>query len=272
MKALGFEVAAVVGVVSRLVTGHHGFYGFTVVGVGGGDTDDEGQSVLVRQDVHLGTRFCSVHGRRACEFAPFSPAHGRSPGRRGRGHQEPYGVPFAVAVSDAGFEAGDQQPQLGNGLGGVAGLAGDLRQAHGALAGARPGGNAGLRAPLKHPDGLLYSWRIPFSRSLATTPARHRHGRRASAHGLPRRRLPGPGNRARQHSRRRGRLRSGQLRSPHPAGLERGGHRLCRLVTRPQDLAHYQTMIELWIDQRMDCGVRIHPEMITGSRLTEPAP
>jgi hypothetical protein len=39
------------------------------VGVAGRDTDEEGQSVHVRQDVHLGTRLAPVHGARACVFA-----------------------------------------------------------------------------------------------------------------------------------------------------------------------------------------------------------
>ncbi|KOU48262.1 hypothetical protein ADK55_19800 [Streptomyces sp. WM4235] len=71
MKALGFEVAAAVGVVSRLVTCDHGLQGEAVVGVGSADADEEGQPVRVRQDVHLGARLASVHGARTCEFAPF---------------------------------------------------------------------------------------------------------------------------------------------------------------------------------------------------------
>ncbi len=71
MEALGLEVAAAVGVVSRLVTEHHGLQRLAVVGVGGRETDEEGQSCRVRQDVHLGTRLAAVHGARTCEFAPF---------------------------------------------------------------------------------------------------------------------------------------------------------------------------------------------------------
>ncbi len=55
------------------------------MGVGRGDTDDDGQRVRVRQDVHLGTRLAPVHGTRTCEVAPlFSPSRGRSPGPPGR--------------------------------------------------------------------------------------------------------------------------------------------------------------------------------------------
>jgi hypothetical protein len=75
MEALGLDVAAVVGVVSRLVARDHGLQAFAVMGVGGGDADDQGQSVRVRQDVHLGTRLASVHGARTCVFAPFFGAH-----------------------------------------------------------------------------------------------------------------------------------------------------------------------------------------------------
>jgi hypothetical protein len=53
-----------------LVTGDHGLQPFAVMGVAGRDADEEGQSVRVRQDVHLGTRFASVHGAGACVFAP----------------------------------------------------------------------------------------------------------------------------------------------------------------------------------------------------------
>lgn len=41
------------------------------MGVGCREADEEGQSVRVRQDVHLGTRFAPVHGARTCVFAPF---------------------------------------------------------------------------------------------------------------------------------------------------------------------------------------------------------
>ncbi|GAA3230350.1 hypothetical protein GCM10020256_44060 [Streptomyces thermocoprophilus] len=59
---------------SRLVTLHHRLQSFAVMGVGGRDADEEGQSVRVRQDVHLGTRLAPVHGARTCVFAPlFSP-------------------------------------------------------------------------------------------------------------------------------------------------------------------------------------------------------
>ena len=45
-----------------------------VAGVAGRDADEEGQSVRVRQDVHLGTRLAAVHGARTCVFAPFTGA------------------------------------------------------------------------------------------------------------------------------------------------------------------------------------------------------
>lgn len=61
---------AAVGVVSRLVTEHHGLQGLAVVDVGRGKADDEGQSCRVRQDVHLGARFAPVHGARTGELAP----------------------------------------------------------------------------------------------------------------------------------------------------------------------------------------------------------
>jgi hypothetical protein len=41
------------------------------VGVAGGDADEDGQAVRVRQDVHLGTRLAPVHGARTCVFAPL---------------------------------------------------------------------------------------------------------------------------------------------------------------------------------------------------------
>jgi hypothetical protein len=72
VKALWLEVASAVGVMSRSVTLDHGFQLAAVVDVGGGETEDEGQSVRVRQDVHLGTRLAPVHGARTCVFAPFS--------------------------------------------------------------------------------------------------------------------------------------------------------------------------------------------------------
>jgi hypothetical protein len=78
VQALGLEVSAAVGVVSRLVTFDHGLQAFAVVGVACRDTDEKGQSVRVRQDAHLGTRLAPVHGAWTCVFAPsfFSPAVG----------------------------------------------------------------------------------------------------------------------------------------------------------------------------------------------------
>lgn len=64
VEASGFEVAAAVGVVFRLVTHHHGLQSFAVVDVADRDADDQGQSVRVRQDVHRGTGLAAVHGAR----------------------------------------------------------------------------------------------------------------------------------------------------------------------------------------------------------------
>ncbi|TDT97404.1 pyridoxamine 5'-phosphate oxidase-like protein [Streptomyces sp. 846.5] len=42
-----------------------------------------------------------------------------------------------------------------------------------------------------------------------------------------------------------------------------------RRVTDPPSLAHYQRLLEPWVDQAMDYAVCIHPEIITGFRLAE---
>lgn len=73
VQALGLEVAASVGVVSRLVTRDHGLQREAVVGVGRGEADEEGQSVRVRQDVHLGARLAPVHGLGPVSSPPFWP-------------------------------------------------------------------------------------------------------------------------------------------------------------------------------------------------------
>ncbi|EFE68953.1 predicted protein [Streptomyces viridosporus ATCC 14672] len=73
VQALGLEIPAAMRVVSRLVTGHHRLQALAVVDVGGGDADNEGQSVRVRQDVRLGARPAPVHGARTGVFAPFKP-------------------------------------------------------------------------------------------------------------------------------------------------------------------------------------------------------
>jgi hypothetical protein len=67
----------------RLVTLDHGLQAFAVAHVAGRDADEEGQSVRVRQEVHLGTGLAAVHGARTCVFAPFWPSRGRCRGRRG---------------------------------------------------------------------------------------------------------------------------------------------------------------------------------------------
>jgi hypothetical protein len=41
-----------------------------------------------------------------------------------------------------------------------------------------------------------------------------------------------------------------------------------RLVTDPTELDQYQERLQPWVDQVMDYAVRIHPEVITGIRLT----
>lgn len=71
VETLGLEIPASVGVASRLVTLDHGLQREAVMSLRRGEADEEGQSVRVRQDVHLGTRLAPVHGARTCEFAPF---------------------------------------------------------------------------------------------------------------------------------------------------------------------------------------------------------
>ncbi|WP_406005178.1 pyridoxamine 5'-phosphate oxidase family protein [Streptomyces sp. NBC_00637] len=41
-----------------------------------------------------------------------------------------------------------------------------------------------------------------------------------------------------------------------------------RLVTDPQELARYRALLRPWAAQRMDHAVRIHPDLVTGVRLT----
>ena len=45
-----------------------------------------------------------------------------------------------------------------------------------------------------------------------------------------------------------------------------------RLVTDPLELALYRALLRPWALQRMDHAVRIHPDLITGVRLTAHAP
>ncbi|MFI6360327.1 pyridoxamine 5'-phosphate oxidase family protein [Streptomyces sp. NPDC050743] len=40
------------------------------------------------------------------------------------------------------------------------------------------------------------------------------------------------------------------------------------LVTDPHELARYQALLHPWVNQTMDYAVRIHPDLITGVRLT----
>ncbi|MFG2026893.1 pyridoxamine 5'-phosphate oxidase family protein [Streptomyces sp. NPDC048825] len=41
------------------------------------------------------------------------------------------------------------------------------------------------------------------------------------------------------------------------------------LVTDPHELARYQALLHPWVKQTMDYAVRIHPDLITGIRLTD---
>ncbi|MEU6379899.1 pyridoxamine 5'-phosphate oxidase family protein [Streptomyces sp. NPDC046909] len=40
-------------------------------------------------------------------------------------------------------------------------------------------------------------------------------------------------------------------------------------VTDPDELARYRSLLHPWVKQTMDCAVRIHPDLVTGIRLTE---
>ncbi|MFJ9012147.1 pyridoxamine 5'-phosphate oxidase family protein [Streptomyces canus] len=41
------------------------------------------------------------------------------------------------------------------------------------------------------------------------------------------------------------------------------------LVTDADELAGYQALLRSWVDRTMDYAVRIHPDLVTGIRLTE---
>ncbi|MFI0539351.1 pyridoxamine 5'-phosphate oxidase family protein [Streptomyces sp. WSLK1-3] len=41
-----------------------------------------------------------------------------------------------------------------------------------------------------------------------------------------------------------------------------------QLVTDPDELARYQALLRPWVDRTMDYAVRIHPDLVTGIRLT----
>nr|WP_051945331.1 pyridoxamine 5'-phosphate oxidase family protein [Streptacidiphilus rugosus] len=45
-----------------------------------------------------------------------------------------------------------------------------------------------------------------------------------------------------------------------------------RLVTDPDDAERYARQLHPWVDQAMDCTIRIHPEEVTGFRLTTRPP
>ncbi|GHE98002.1 hypothetical protein GCM10017776_13700 [Streptomyces griseoluteus] len=72
MKTPGLGIGHV-GFVSHVEMGQHRLQDLALVGVGGGDSDAQRQSVRVGQDVHLGTGtgLTPVHGARTCKFAPF---------------------------------------------------------------------------------------------------------------------------------------------------------------------------------------------------------
>jgi hypothetical protein len=42
------------------------------------------------------------------------------------------------------------------------------------------------------------------------------------------------------------------------------------LITDPEELARYQTLLRPWVEQTMDYAVRIRPDLVTGIRLTAP--
>lgn len=72
VQSPGLETVAV-GCVSCAEMGHHRPQAAAVVGVGRGETDAQGQSVRVGQEVRPGTRPAPAHGRRTCKFALFGP-------------------------------------------------------------------------------------------------------------------------------------------------------------------------------------------------------
>lgn len=41
-----------------------------------------------------------------------------------------------------------------------------------------------------------------------------------------------------------------------------------RLITDPQEMARYRALLHPWVKQTMDYAVRIHPDLVTGIRLT----
>jgi hypothetical protein len=61
MQTLGLDVTPTVGVVSRLVTEHHGLQCLAVVGVGGRDSDNEGQPGSPHTITHVGITISSTH-------------------------------------------------------------------------------------------------------------------------------------------------------------------------------------------------------------------
>lgn len=42
-----------------------------------------------------------------------------------------------------------------------------------------------------------------------------------------------------------------------------------RLVRNPDDLVHYEQLLEAWVDRTMDSVVRVNPTMVTGFRLVD---
>ncbi|WNI14283.1 pyridoxamine 5'-phosphate oxidase family protein [Actinacidiphila sp. ITFR-21] len=45
----------------------------------------------------------------------------------------------------------------------------------------------------------------------------------------------------------------------------------CRLITDPRDTARYRELVRPWADQRTDVLVRLHPDLVSGIRLTGPS-
>ncbi|WP_320784109.1 pyridoxamine 5'-phosphate oxidase family protein [Streptomyces sp. CRN 30] len=41
-----------------------------------------------------------------------------------------------------------------------------------------------------------------------------------------------------------------------------------RLITDPREMARYRALLHPWVKQTMDYAVRIHPDLVTGIRLT----
>lgn len=44
---------------------------------------------------------------------------------------------------------------------------------------------------------------------------------------------------------------------------------VAEVVTEPTQVARYERLLRSWVDQDMDCVIRIRPELVTGYRLEE---